>query len=76
MVQCDPPTTEKAGGDDRMTLDTGREPPVRRLVVRTFRRSFAQYVCSKMMINAKKVTPSISAAEMIIAVWMLPAVSG
>ena len=29
-----------------------------------------------MMISAKNVTPSISAAAMIIAVWMLPAVSG
>ena len=29
-----------------------------------------------MMISAKKVTPSISAAEMIMAVWMLAAVSG
>ena len=32
--------------------------------------------CSKMMISAKNVTPSISAAAMIIAVWMLPAISG
>ena len=31
---------------------------------------------SRMMIRAKNVTPSISAAAMIMAVWMLPAISG
>ena len=37
----------------------------------------AQYVdCRMMMISAKNVTPSMRAAAMIMAVWMLPAISG
>jgi hypothetical protein len=32
--------------------------------------------CKRMMISAKNVTPSISAAAIIMAVWMFPAISG
>src|SRR5262249_42901313 len=39
-------------------------------------RQRPKMTCKMIMIRAKNVTPSISAAAMIIAVWMFPAISG
>src|SRR5512135_443342 len=64
-----------AGGPDSCEFETATSAK-RQVGPKATDRSPHSARWSRMMISAKNVTPSISAAAMIMAVWMLPAVSG